>query len=495
MGERKKTLLFAPFANWGLHFETDLELAQRALDEGEELTVVYCDGELPACEPNPLHKAVMCRMCRARRNRGFRWLGNKGVRYLSLGELGMKPGEEERKLTERFKNLEEIVSFRQDGSDLGLAAVSSTVSYFREPELSLPEHGKVLRRHLLAALSVHKTFSAFLDEIDFDRVILFNGRYSSLRPLLRLAQQKDLEVDVHERGHTFGRFSLSKGVYPHAIEYVEDRILHYAHDETPDETKRALGAEWFDQRRGGVVQNWTDFTKEQTKGLLPQKFSQSDFNLVIFNSSEDEFVAIEEWKNPYYRNQNEGIRKIAESFSDDAGVRIYLRVHPNLKGIENSQTRELEILKNSLSNLTVIPADSPVNTYALMDAADLVVTFGSTAGIEAAYAGKPSVVMGRAPYLILESNIIPTSHDAMVRMVRDLARGKELPPVKARAYLYGYYIQSSGIPFRYVEQTGIGRAVMVRDGKRFDLNKTPGIVLGWIERAILKLWKTIGGGH
>ena len=41
---------------------------------------------------------------------------------------------------------------------------------------------------------------------------------------------------------------------------------------------------------------------------------------------------------------------------------------------------------------------SPVDSYALMDVADIVVTYGSTTGVEAAYAGRRVVVMGPSAY-------------------------------------------------------------------------------------------------
>lgn len=489
----KRTLLFAPYANWTLHFETDLELAQRALDESDDLTIVYCDGELPACEPNPMHKSVMCRMCKARRDRGFQWLGHDNVTYLSLSDIGKVDTASIRHTIDTCRSIEDVKKFEINGSDIGLSAVSSTVSYFREPKLHWETHGAVLRGFFATALTVHQRFYYFLEKERFDRIILFNGRYSTFRPLVRLAQKHRVELLVHERGYTFGKFNISYGTYPHSIEFVENEIFRYAHNSEPDRVKRQVGREWFEERKKGKMQNWKPFTKEQQKGLLPEKLQSTTFNVAIFNSSEDEFVAIEEWKNPYYPDQNSGIRKILESFHEHKKVHFFLRVHPNLKKIENSQTRELKAIDKQYENLTIIPPHSPVNTYDLIEASDLVITFGSLVGIEAAYAEKPTIVMGKAPYLILGSCIMPISHQAMVQIVLDFMRHGILPATQNNAYLYGYYMKRAGIPYKYVIQTDISSALLKKNGKRVDLSKTPGVYLSWIERGVLKLWKVIRG--
>jgi hypothetical protein len=41
---------------------------------------------------------------------------------------------------------------------------------------------------------------------------------------------------------------------------------------------------------------------------------------------------------------------------------------------------------------------SPIDSYELMRQADIVVTYGSTSGVEAAYAHKPVIVMGPSAY-------------------------------------------------------------------------------------------------
>lgn len=478
-------LVYAPFANWNLHFATDMELAQNCLDDGDTVSIVQCDGTLPICEPNPGKIGLVCSMCMARRDRGLKWLANKNIEVISLNLNTTDNAQEINDILKSMKSVDDVRNFSMDGNDLGMAAVSSTVTRYREPELLWERHNKTLLSHLHTALLVHYRFKMLLALRPFDKVILFNGRYSSLRPVLRLAQQMNITTYVHERGPEFNQYSLTKNTYPHSIRYVEDQILKYAEDETPQEEKERIGSQWFIDRQSHALQNWTVYTKKQKDGCLPVGMSQHAFNIAIFNSSEDEMVAIEEWRNPYYVTQNEGIEKILTDMSND-DIHFYLRVHPNLKDTDNSQTKNLHRLKTKYKNLTFIDADSKVSTYDLVKAVDMVITYGSSVGIEASFMNVPSIVMGKAPHLILDACIQPINHQAMIQIIKDFKEKSFIPKKNKKSYLYGYYMKSYGKVYKYVKQTGVTQARLVKDGKETVLRYSFKILYMWLLLQIRK---------
>lgn len=66
---------------------------------------------------------------------------------------------------------------------------------------------------------------------------------------------------------------------------------------------------------------------------MPSDINDHKENIVIFNSSEDEFSAIggkfESIK--LFNSQIEGIKAIVDHYSGDSSKHFYLRIHPNLK--------------------------------------------------------------------------------------------------------------------------------------------------------------------
>jgi hypothetical protein len=480
------TLLFSPFAKWKVHFETDLELAHKCLDEGDELTIIHCDGTLPICEPNPNNISIACKVCMARRDNGFSWLDNKSIKLIPLALDERRNIQQLNNIINSMKTIQDVENFSFENSDVGMSAVSSTVSFYREPKLIWKKHHKRLLLHLRTAILIHMRFKELLSTKNYDNIILFNGRYSTFRPVVRLAQQLNIELYVHERGPDFKHYSLARNTYPHDLKYIQNQIIKFSNDKEPEKAKKEIGKMWFEERQNHVVQNWKVFTKNQVTGYLPKNISAKSFNIAIFNSSEDEFVAIEEWKNPFYKSQNEGIRKILDSVKDE-NYGIFLRVHPNLFNVNNSQTQELTKIKEKYQNLTVIESDSKVNSYDLIKAVDLVITFGSTVGIEASYLNKPSIVMGNTTYLILNTCIQPINHQSMIEIIKTFRETGALPLTNDKNYLFGYYMKSYGQRFKYVLQTDLDKALLIKNGKKINLDLSLKILYIWVLRIFRKL--------
>ena len=104
------------------------------------------------------------------------------------------------------------------------------------------------------------------------------------------------------------------------------------------------------------------------KSLLPASWNPAKRNVAIFNSSEDEYAATDaQWNNPLYANQLEGLQRIVQSLeADHDDIHVYLRIHPNLIGVNNKHTMALYDLRRDF--FEIIPPDDPVSTYALIKA-------------------------------------------------------------------------------------------------------------------------------
>jgi hypothetical protein len=83
----------------------------------------------------------------------------------------------------------------------------------------------------------------------------------------------------------------------------------------------------------------------------------------------------------------------------------------------------------------VIPPESIVSSYALMDACEKVITFGSTTGVEASYWGKPSILVGRAYYEMTGACYHVRDKEELVRDLNDHLEPKD----KLGAIKYGYF--------------------------------------------------------
>ena len=60
-----------PFSDWVSHLATDLEIAAKHIEEGDEVHIIQCSSDLPSCEANPNHFKLRCIICKSKRDKGL----------------------------------------------------------------------------------------------------------------------------------------------------------------------------------------------------------------------------------------------------------------------------------------------------------------------------------------------------------------------------------------------------------------------------------------
>lgn len=438
-----KVLFFEPYALALPHYETALELMQLHVNSGDQILFYGCNANLSFCEANPTHTYNLCEQCIGRRNNGVKLIhGNvqiNGFKNLTATEIRFI-----RDLNLVFEDIESLKSYRYFNIDMGMAVASSLISQLRDPEPDMKECHHLLQKILRSAFTVYFSFNRILSNQKPDIVYIFNGRFSNLRVVLRLCQQMGIECRVHERGSDKKKYSIISNHLPHEISPFVMRVeFHWQETKDPN-VRDAIAHSFYINRRNGVEQGWYSFTKEQEPNRLPDCWDDSKRNILIFNSSEDEFAAIgSEFHCKPFKNQLDSLKFIQSRLITNESVRIYLRIHPNLKGVTNSSVTDLYGLESE--NFIVIAADSPISTYTLIDACDLVLTFGSTVGVESTYWRKPSLLIGSTFYQSF--NVVHQINDEE-DLIEKLLTYNEVKPIDG-CLKYAYYLANHGIPFTY----------------------------------------------
>lgn len=458
-------MFFPTHVHWTPHYETELELIQNHLNEGDDIIQAVCDGQLPTCDLNLDHNKFVCALCITKRQTGKKLLTKKINNVPLLMKLTSENKKEISLLKTDFADTEELKSYHIDNFDIGYAVASSLISLLRDPNLDTIAHKQLISNYLVSAIKLYRSVQNYLDNMKIHKVYIFNGRFAHARAIFRACQSKDVECIIHERGHNNFHYELYRNILPHDLNYTEKRILNsWAKAEgMPDRVE--VGAKFYLDRAQGREQSWYSFTKEQSKELLPENWRPDARNIVIYNSSEDEYQALGvEWKNPLYPNQLDAIKRIIASLEQqgDGDIHVTLRMHPNNKTMAQSELDKWYALESKI--LTVVHHDSPIDTYALLRNADTVLTFGSTVGIEAVFWNKPSVLVGLSAYRNLGGTYNPSSHEELIKLLLN----NKLPlKDKFPAIMYGYHMNTYGIPFKYYKAEGVGSGKF----KGVDLNK------------------------
>ena len=443
-------LVFAPFGVSEYHFDTDLELAQGHLEKGDRVTMAVCHANLLTCELNTEHELGRCMRCIGRHIEGIKRLSPQ-PEVVSILRLSPRDRAELREINvDALRTVDDLRKITVENFDLGWAVLSSLITSVQGKRFEFMEYKPRVREALISALAVYRSVQTLLAERQFDRVYAFNGRFATMRAVLRAAQSKGVDCFIHERGSSFEKYSLFENHLPHDIDHYQD-LVRQAWDAAPPDIRETVGASFYTDRVIGIMGSWVSFSGAQQSGLMPEGWKERANNVAVFTSSTDENDAMADvLAGNAYTDQYIAMDSIFADARSDPNTHFYVRIHPRVQSFPDPGAKKLMAL--DLPNVSVIPAGSFVSTYTLMRSATKVVTFSSTTGIEAAYWGVPSIVGLRTFYDQLGSTYRPARHEEMMQLL--LQPG--LPPMDRRgALMYGYFLKTFGIRFRYFRPMGL----------------------------------------
>lgn len=418
-----------------------IDNALQYAEQGHEVTVTYCDdSSRHYCFTNTDCSKGVCKMCRSylqtilssrevRRHKDIRWIAYKdnGLPFPTF----------------EYASMEDIKKLKFKGVSIGYAAYSTFLSSTRNLYPKINPEFRAYFDKLLGIACKYTDFTLGIIENDRpDLICSINSRSVCSRPLWDISRMKGIQYDCWEgaynRSNQYCKLSFGNST-PHDPE-TNRRVIEEKWNKSrlPLADRIKVGEDFFQKRRNSIPSGDKLYVKDQVQGLLPEGFDPAKHNILILNSSEDEYAALyEEYVEGIpFRVQYPGIKYIAESLSDDSNYHLYLRIHPNLKGISYLYHTKLYELAEKNPNLTVIPPDSPVSTYSLIDACEKVMVFGSTTGPEATYWGKPVILMSNCAYPLINVSYTPRTPEEVIELVKT----PDLPPKdRLQAIKFGYY--------------------------------------------------------
>jgi len=210
----------------------------------------------------------------------------------------------------------------------------------------------------------------------------------------------------------------------------------------------------------------------------------------------DELSNSDEFSSPF-KNQNTWIEqtcKIASLLQDK--VHLTIRVHPNSSSAvstgvnreEQSYFRNLKALVER-KNIRVIESDDAVNSYSLLDSADLVLAYATTMSLEALLSGKPTYLAANCRYIWCPGIMSYKSHpDYEVFLKAHSETGKFVLSSAdlAQGFRFAYHLLCNyQILFPFLHQTSQGtNRLVVNDAGDFaqgmypELDRAVEILLG-----------------
>jgi hypothetical protein len=443
--------------------EIELELIKERLNQGDKITLYNCNDKLPTCFFNNSRVQTVCNVCKKNFITGLNSLNIKNkinIKDLDLSKISTKEFN-----IKKYNFYTDVKNFTYKGSNLGYGIVSSLVSKYSDHKLiNVPE--SVLEREIMLSIKIYDFFIKELMVFKPDQIYFFNGRITESHAIREVCKKLNINYFTYEnpfvRKDRFSIHDLNFINSKKVIQFIKSFKSYEALEKILNKLKNLVSP--FHARQ---------LLKRQIKNLLPKNFDKNKRNIVIFNSSMDEFESIPNLQHKIYQPDNNfGIKKILHDFRKYKEFFFYIRVHPGLNRVSQkiSQINDVLKLEDTYSNVKIIRSYEKIDSYQLLQVCEKTLTFGSTIGAEATYWGKPSIVLNNSYYDNLNCVYTPRNHNQVIKLIKK----KNLKPKKkTNSYKYFIFYFFYGNKFKHFQINKSGllcyKGKMIRAEKYFIL--------------------------
>ena len=286
----------------------------------------------------------------------------------------------------------------EENREFQLSLNSSLITFFSDsgPFVTRRYRRKRIKYEKIARNVFQQVLEVFKFDEEISDIYIPNGRFVDQKAFYLAAQALKPTI----RKHFFER-GFRENMY-----YLGDNSLHdrvAIQIEIANSSKSTLtleAAKWFDSRKSN---------REANEFIFKWETNESDSDsiharklAVLFNSSNDEFVSLGPiWNDSEWKSQWQAFSFVTEKLLH-LGYEIVVRLHPN--GLNKSrreksrEKKQINAFKNLYPNIKVYDPGEQVNSYFLIQQADLVVVWNSTIGLEASHMGKPVVCLNAAEW-------------------------------------------------------------------------------------------------
>jgi hypothetical protein len=453
-----RVLFFTP-RGVGDHIPYFTGLLSNALRiRGAEVGVVVCDGGLPACETCAITDYAdvgeflaegPARKCGRCRGRSTEILDAFGAPYMSLSDFTT---DEDRQEAREFAadcsemSLSEIMKVQWRGMQLGEHVRTSMYRFYLAGTFEDDDLARdVALRFVEAGVIAARAAGSAIRHLGATRLVSHHGIYLLGGVACEVGRSMSIPVVAWDAA-----YRLQSVVFSHGDTYHHDLRTEstgaWESSELTTDQRRDL-REYLDSRRVGNLDRLTYHPRpEEDRTVIAEEIGlQPGESLAVAftNVTWDGRVHVPE---ALYPGPREWVLDTIGQLAGAEKVRLVIRVHP--AEVKNEEWKAQERLADVIGecfpslphNVVVVPPESDMSSYALIDMSDVALVYSSKIGLEAAVSGVPVVITGDALYSKKGIGLEPASPEEY----RDLLHARGWTSVNQamldeRAERYAYY--------------------------------------------------------
>jgi len=435
---------------WLLHGAWEALIAEALRRRGARPTLFVCSGGLPEALPG---KAPACGIA------GAQIAGPSScadcldcaqslARALDLPTLRLDdivPAPRARELMQTVDGTaaQDLRGLSHRGFPIGEYVQNSARWFLCVSDLAgTPEGEGVVRAFAKSAMVVAEAAPALLDRVCPDAVLMLNGLFFAERIVKAEAERRGLRVVSYERGFMPDTLCFSESIPGY---YAIDRLWQRVRDVPLTPAQEAELDDYLADRRKGLrapFNYWPTLTDDDRQVLSALHLDPKRPTAVLFSNITWDSAAQD--RDRAFTDMYAWVVDSVRLFAARPETQLVIRVHPAEVRVPGWHTRDPLVPRLHATfpelpgNVRIVSPDSDLSSYTLMRLSRCGLVYSSTAGLEMAMEGIPTVVAGFVHYAEKGFTADPATPAAYAEAVREALSLPRDAARRERARRYGH---------------------------------------------------------
>jgi hypothetical protein len=465
--ENKKKILMATCSGallTALDMETLLSVALSL--RGAEVHALICDSFLPACLMCQVHTSIslkkfaakgpsrlFCKRCFQSGMDGYR---SAGIRIHLFSEFITPQDMREVELLVEHTPCEQIKDDAYQGLAIGEHALAGALRFFARSSIDEePYSAPVLKRFFKASILTAMALQKIQNEQKFDAAVFHHGIYVPQGVIGEVFRKEGVGVVNWNVGYREGTFIFSPNdTYHHTM--MTEPVSNWESIPWSPELERTVMA--YIKNRSKGTRDWHVFLNDPSGDISGLRIDSSKPAVgLLTNVCWDAQL---HYPANIFKDMLQWINETIDYFTKRPDLQLIIRVHPAEVTAELPSRQRVaeEIIKKFRvlpPNIFVVSPESKLNTYALMEACNAVIIYGTKTGVELASLGIPVIVAGEAWIRNKAITIDPETKKGYFEVLDRLPlnhRTRDAIIQRARQYAYHFFFRRM-IPVEVIRPT------------------------------------------
>lgn len=354
----------------------------------------------------------------------------------SIGELSEGKSE----ISEiETTDLAELQSFKYNDIDIGRCATASTRKYLKEYTIDLtePQTNDIFKQFLQSGILLVNATQKLLNNYNIKLAVVNEANYIQGNIPMQVCDDSEVTVYTQSKGYHSDSIIFGKSGNPHHMPQFGNNDL----------VKDAINTKLSEQEYDHIQ----SIFEERKEGSVTRVQYTPDSQLSI-DSDKDHLVGIFshllwdgalEPEQALYNNIYHWIDETLSVAAQMKDIHFVIKAHPaeQIRGTNESTGDWVRENYAPLpENISLLPPDTDVNTYALIDDLDAGVVYASTVGLEIALEGKPVLAGGYPPYHGYDISHDPSTKSEYVEQLQNIGQLGSNVERTARAYRFAHFL-------------------------------------------------------